>query len=122
MKTEKIISVLAGQLLREYRTTAGYTVWQLAKKINRSEQQLFRYERGTNKVDLDTLFAALSELSIQPHAFFAQLEDVLADTSNTNTSNANTSNEKDNDQTSVNLQTHCNVKAQIQSTLVDIYT
>lgn len=110
MKTEKIISVLAGRLLKEYRTAAGYTVWQLAKKINRSEQQLFRYERGTNKVDLDTLLAALSELNIPPRVFFTQLEDVLADTSN----------EENNDHTCANLQTRCNVKAQIESTLIDI--
>ncbi|WP_171742436.1 helix-turn-helix domain-containing protein, partial [Shigella sp. FC1967] len=31
----------------------GYTVFQLAKEIDISEQQLFRYERGVNRIDID---------------------------------------------------------------------
>ncbi|WP_322957912.1 helix-turn-helix domain-containing protein [Providencia huashanensis] len=110
MKSEKNISVLAGRLLKEYRTSAGYTVWKLAEKINRSEQQLFRYERGVNKIDLDTLLTALRVLNIPSPDFFAQLEDMLAREIS-----------EDNESVLIKVQTPSNIKAAPEAQLLAFY-
>lgn len=78
MKSGHTFAILAGQLVKECRVDAGYSVWQLSRLIKRSEHQVFRYERGDNKIDLDTLIAVLKALNISPRFFFIRLEEELA--------------------------------------------
>lgn len=78
MKLGNTIATITGQLVKECRIDAGYSVWQLSSLIKRSEQQLFRYERGVNKIDLDTLIAVLKALNVSPRFFFIRLEEEVA--------------------------------------------
>lgn len=78
MKSDRIIGILAGQLVKECRINAGYSVWKLSRLIKRSEHQVYRYECGDNRIDLDTLIAVLKALNISPRFFFIRLEEELA--------------------------------------------
>ncbi|MEQ5204857.1 helix-turn-helix transcriptional regulator [Providencia rettgeri] len=72
-----ILSRLAGAKLKAERVSKGYKRHEIAQKLSKSDQQLFRYERGINKMDLDTLINYCHVLSIDIHDFFDSL---LADT------------------------------------------
>ncbi|WP_265512252.1 helix-turn-helix domain-containing protein [Providencia heimbachae] len=68
-------AVLAGKKIRELRKEAGYTISEFAKLADcKSEQQLYRYERGVNKIGIDELVAALKVLNINIGEFFERLE------------------------------------------------
>lgn len=45
----------------------------MAIKLNKSDQQLFRYEKGVNKIDLDTIINYLEVLQIDINHFFSEL-------------------------------------------------
>ncbi|MTC35590.1 helix-turn-helix domain-containing protein [Providencia alcalifaciens] len=49
------VAYAVGQKIKSLRKSQGYTVFQLARECNISEQQLFRYERGVNRIDIDCL-------------------------------------------------------------------
>lgn len=67
-------AVLAGQKLRNLRKEAGYTVIEFAKLSNCvTEQRLYRYERGINKIDIDTLVLLLKLLNASTSVFFEEL-------------------------------------------------
>ncbi|EJD6501487.1 helix-turn-helix transcriptional regulator [Providencia rettgeri] len=56
--------------LKKLRTDAGYTLKSFACLINKSEQQLYRYEYYKNKIDIDTLVVALKILNVDIVNFF----------------------------------------------------
>ncbi|WP_273805007.1 helix-turn-helix domain-containing protein [Providencia rettgeri] len=69
-------TVLVGKKIKELRLNAGYTTSKFARLINcKSEQQLYRYERGVNKIDLDTLVLALKVLNVDVGLFFEQIDE-----------------------------------------------
>ncbi|HBO25041.1 helix-turn-helix domain-containing protein [Providencia sp.] len=69
------ISKLVGLNLKKLRCEAGFTAFQFAKLVGiKSEQQLYRYERGVNKIGIDELVAALKALDINIGEFFERLE------------------------------------------------
>ena len=75
MNADSMYAVLAGRKLRELRKRSGYSTGDftsLSKCI--SQQQLYRYERGTNKIDLDTLASSLKLLDVNIKLFFEELE------------------------------------------------
>ncbi|HEK0696155.1 TPA: helix-turn-helix domain-containing protein [Proteus mirabilis] len=55
MSNKYPVAYAVGQKIKSLRKSQGYTVFQLAKEIDISEQQLFRYERGVNRIDIDCL-------------------------------------------------------------------
>ncbi|MEI9714277.1 helix-turn-helix transcriptional regulator [Moellerella wisconsensis] len=73
MKEKYIVSSLAGAKIKKLRKNEGYTVNQLARLIDKSEQQLFRYERGVSKIDLDTIIKCLKVLKTNMTSFFDEL-------------------------------------------------
>ncbi|MFA1597239.1 helix-turn-helix domain-containing protein [Proteus mirabilis] len=74
MSNKYPVAYAVGQKIKSLRKSQGYTVFQLAKEIDISEQQLFRYERGVNRIDIDCLVKVLDVLGINIGNFF---EDVM---------------------------------------------
>ncbi|WP_272691057.1 helix-turn-helix domain-containing protein [Providencia sp. PROV116] len=70
---KSLISDLAARKLKELRVSHGYKVHDMAIKLNKSDQQLFRYEKGVNKIDLDTIINYLEVLQIDINHFFSEL-------------------------------------------------
>lgn len=68
-----LISDLAASKLKELRVSHGYKIHDMAIKLNKSDQQLFRYEKGVNKIDLDTIINYLEVLKIDINHFFSEL-------------------------------------------------
>lgn len=49
------IDALIGKRIQQKRKEMGYSAEKLSKKIDLSQQQLSRYERGTNKINVTHL-------------------------------------------------------------------
>lgn len=76
MNTDKTISMLIGKKIKSFRSNAGYTASQFARLTGcKSEQQLYRYERAINKIDIDTLVLMLKKLDVSICVFFDQIID-----------------------------------------------
>ncbi|MEY0878589.1 helix-turn-helix domain-containing protein [Providencia manganoxydans] len=50
------VSTYCGAVIKQIRRECGMTGAELAKKLNVSQQQMSRYERGINKISVDMLF------------------------------------------------------------------
>lgn len=50
------VSTYCGSVIKKIRRECGMTGAELAKKLNISQQQMSRYERGINKISVDMLF------------------------------------------------------------------
>ena len=75
MNRTNSISSKVGLELKRLRVETGLTAFALAKMSGiKSEQQLYRYERGVNKIGIDELVAALKVLDINIGEFFERLE------------------------------------------------
>ncbi len=61
---ENLFSTFCGIAIRKIRREIGMTGADLAKKLNISQQQMSRYERGINKFSVDMLFNASIILNI----------------------------------------------------------
>ncbi|MEY0017577.1 helix-turn-helix domain-containing protein [Providencia rettgeri] len=70
---QSTITALAAAKLQALRVSQGYKRHEIAQRLNKSEQQLFRYERGINKIDLDTLINYCDVLSLDIRDFFGEL-------------------------------------------------
>ncbi|MDD9340883.1 MAG: helix-turn-helix transcriptional regulator, partial [Providencia heimbachae] len=65
MSSNGSISKLVGLNLKQLRMEAGLTACQLAKMSGiKSEQQMYRYEKGFNKIGVAELVAALKVLNV----------------------------------------------------------
>lgn len=75
------VACAVGQKIKALRRAQGFTVFQLAKEIDISEQQLFRYERGVNRIDIDCLVRVLKVLDVNMGEFFSEVlqEDTQVD-------------------------------------------
>lgn len=69
---------LIGQRILRKRKELGYTGSQLATILGVSQQQISRYERGKNKVDLLHLFRISVALKTPMHWFLEDITDQLA--------------------------------------------
>lgn len=69
------VSEAIGQVIRQYRCNAGLTTKQLAHRIGISQQQLSRYERGVNRIDVDTLLRVSLAFKIIPGRFFDEMNE-----------------------------------------------
>ncbi len=74
MSSKYPVAYAVGQKIKSLRKSQGYTVFQWAKEINISEQQLFRYERGVKRIDIDCLVRVLEVLGVNFSGF---LEEVM---------------------------------------------
>ncbi|ENU1225374.1 MULTISPECIES: helix-turn-helix domain-containing protein [Providencia] len=81
MNTKYPVACAVGQKIKALRRAQGFTVFQLAKEIDISEQQLFRYERGVNRIDIDCLVRVLKVLDVNMGEFFSEVlqEDTQVD-------------------------------------------
>ncbi|EMT5584118.1 helix-turn-helix domain-containing protein [Providencia stuartii] len=73
MNTKYPVACAVGQKIKSLRKSQGYTVFQLAKEIDISEQQLFRYECGVNRIDIDCLVRVLKVLDVNMGEFFSEI-------------------------------------------------
>lgn len=73
MNTKYPVACAVGQKIKALRKAQGFTVFQLAKEIDISEQQLFRYERGVNRIDIDCLVRVLKVLDVNMGEFFSEV-------------------------------------------------
>ena len=74
MNTGSTVSTLVGLKIKALRRDAGYTASEFTRLAGcKSEQQLYRYERGINKIDIDTLISYLKVLNINVGIFFEEL-------------------------------------------------
>ncbi|NBM55964.1 helix-turn-helix domain-containing protein [Proteus vulgaris] len=73
MSSKYPVAYAVGQKIKSLRKSQGYTVFQLAKEIDISEQQLFRYERGVNRIDIDCLVRVLEVLGVNIGSFFEEV-------------------------------------------------
>lgn len=69
---------LIGQRILRKRKELGYTGSQLATILGVSQQQISRYERGKNKVDLLHLFRISIALKTPMHWFLEDITEQLA--------------------------------------------
>lgn len=53
---DNIFSICSGIVIRRIRKEIGITAHDLAKRLNISQQQMSRYERGINKLTIDMIF------------------------------------------------------------------
>lgn len=72
-----------GKRIQQYRKEKGFTIAQLSESIELSTQQLSRYERGINKINLDHLAKIAYKLAI-PLSLFLIDEEQSHDTTNSN--------------------------------------
>ncbi|HGF6560555.1 TPA: helix-turn-helix domain-containing protein [Providencia alcalifaciens] len=74
MNSVGLVSTLIGFKIKILRREAGYTAVEFAQLIGcKSVQQLYRYERGINKIDIDTLASALKVLHVDVKKFFDEV-------------------------------------------------
>lgn len=73
MKKNNLISANTGSKLKKFRVAEGYKIPEFASLIQRSEQQLMRYESGVTEIDLETLFLYLKALNINICDFITSL-------------------------------------------------
>lgn len=65
-----LISFFFGLTIRRLRKERGYTALELANKINISQQQISRYERGVNRINVDVIADISFALDIPFEIFF----------------------------------------------------
>ncbi|WP_272564852.1 helix-turn-helix domain-containing protein [Providencia sp. PROV270] len=76
MIAKNTYTVLIGKKIKKLRIGSGYKRFQFAQLIGcKSEQQLYRYEKGINKIDIDTLMSALKVLNVDVREFFKKLDE-----------------------------------------------
>lgn len=74
MSSDVLVTTLIGNKIKGLRRDAGYTAVEFAQLIGcKSAQQLYRYERGINKIDIDTLVSALKILRVDIKGFFNEV-------------------------------------------------
>ncbi|HHR6441680.1 TPA: helix-turn-helix domain-containing protein [Providencia alcalifaciens] len=76
------VAYAVGQKIKSLRKSQGYTVFQLARECNISEQQLFRYERGVNRIDIDCLARVTKILDVNISDIFQDNQDIKYENKN----------------------------------------
>lgn len=71
--SKNIFMIAVGKEIFRLRKKRGLTGKQLAEKLNVSQQQISRYERGVCNINVDTLFVILHELECSLSSFFSSV-------------------------------------------------
>lgn len=70
------LSFYVGQKIKFLRKKQGMTANDLAVYLGISQQQLSRYERGVNRIDIDTLSTLSFLFNISIYYFFEDFRDI----------------------------------------------
>lgn len=70
MKQHKMASLFISRQLKLLRKQANYKLSEFARLVGKSDQQIFRMERGVNKMDIDTMMMYFKILKIDVTHFF----------------------------------------------------
>nr|WP_282561692.1 MULTISPECIES: helix-turn-helix transcriptional regulator [Providencia] len=74
MNSGSLVSTLIGCKIKGLRRDARFTTVEFTQLIGcKSAQQLYRYEWGINKSDIDTLVSALKVLHVDIKEFFYEV-------------------------------------------------
>lgn len=68
----KSITCIVGQHIRDLRCSHGMTTKTLAELLGVSQQQLSRYERGVNKIDVCVIFKIINIFGVPYESLFPQ--------------------------------------------------
>lgn len=68
------VAMLVGQKIKKLRKEEGLTTLELAEEVGISQQQVSRYERGINRIDVDFLSKITQIFNISIHYFFEDLK------------------------------------------------
>ncbi|HHR6078437.1 TPA: helix-turn-helix domain-containing protein [Providencia alcalifaciens] len=80
--TEKYpIAKIVGSRIKKLRKEYGLTGTEVAAYLNVSQQQYSRYERGINRIDIDSLVIIADFFKISIHYFFEEIS--IAQVNNT---------------------------------------
>lgn len=79
--SKQALSLAIGQQVRLIRKARSMTGKELGEKLNVSQQQISRYERGICHIDVDTLIHLLHVLDTSIDRFFANVSFVLSEQS-----------------------------------------
>lgn len=71
--SKSIFMAAVGKEIFRLRKKRGLTGKELAEKLNVSQQQISRYERGVCNINVDTLFVILHELDCSLSNFFSSV-------------------------------------------------
>lgn len=78
--SKRVFMMAVGKEIFRLRKKRGLTGKQLAEKLNVSQQQISRYERGICCISIDTLFCILHELNSSFSSFFSSVYLSINDT------------------------------------------
>ncbi|HHN8373200.1 helix-turn-helix transcriptional regulator [Morganella morganii subsp. morganii] len=68
----KDINFIVGQNIRDLRHSNGLTTQMLAKMLGVSQQQMSRYERSVNKIDVSIVFKIINIFHVSYDSLFPQ--------------------------------------------------
>ena len=68
----KDINFIVGQNIRDLRHSNGLTTKMLAQMLGVSQQQMSRYERGIDKIDVSVVFKIINIFHISYESLFPQ--------------------------------------------------
>ncbi len=71
----KKINCCVGKKIRLLRYSEGLTTYMLANKLGVSQQQLSRYERGVNKIDVSVIYRLSRIFNVGIDIFFRDISD-----------------------------------------------
>ncbi|WP_272671849.1 helix-turn-helix domain-containing protein [Providencia sp. PROV104] len=69
MKSSIDVSILISNELKKFREKTGLTTKEFSEIIKKKPQQLYRYEKGVNRIDIDTIIIYLRALDVFPIDF-----------------------------------------------------
>ncbi len=75
MKKSIMISSMIGKKVKIYRKLSNISQKDLAEKLGISFQQVQKYEKGTNRISIDSLIEIAEILGISYHQFFEGVVD-----------------------------------------------
>ncbi|MEY0016099.1 helix-turn-helix domain-containing protein [Providencia rettgeri] len=68
------IAKIVGSRIKKLRREYGLTETEVAMALNVSQQQFSRYERGINRIDIDSLVMIADFLKVSVHYFLEDIE------------------------------------------------
>ncbi|EKT58986.1 helix-turn-helix domain-containing protein [Providencia rettgeri] len=68
------IAKIVGSRIKKLRREYGLTGTEVAMALNVSQQQFSRYERGINRIDIDSLVMIADFLKVSVHYFLEDIE------------------------------------------------
>lgn len=70
------MDAMVGRAITQRRCILGMTMPELAALVGVSQQQIHKYEHGTNRISAGRLYAIAKALSCQPDDLYPGLDDV----------------------------------------------